>query len=281
MENVARIGIVIPTNLELQPFLKLIPSLKLEAKHPWELYSAAINGVALRIIISYIGPANAAAATERLCDFTPQVVLHGGSAGAINKELMPGDVVIGKICKPLCSREILEVRKTLLLSNKAIRYTQEGEGVHVEHLETNKELLQLAADAASVVNAFSAWDKGGWPSSISSRTANVIQGTLGSQDGWTKDKDGLDFLRAEFGVDSEDMESAFVAQIAAKHKLPFLAVRAISNNEYVATLQKHEIFPAVRDAAERATAVLYGVIEKLAAAGAEKQIGKNEVHNAD
>jgi adenosylhomocysteine nucleosidase len=264
MKKPSRIGIIIPTNLELQPFLKLIPALKLEAKHPWEVYNAAVNGTDIRIIISYIGPANAAAATERLCDFAPQIVLHGGSAGAINKELMPGDVVIGKYYKPLCSREILEVRKTLLLSNKGVRFTRQGEGVHLEQLETAAELLQMAAAAAKpAVTGFSSWDKGGWPSSIPPRIARVIQGTVGSQDGWTKDLAELDFLHSEFGVDCEDMESAFVAQIAAKHDLPFLAVRGISNNEYVATLQKDQIFPAVRAAAERAAIILYSVIQNL------------------
>jgi nucleoside phosphorylase len=48
-----------------------------------------------------------------------------------------------------------------------------------------------------------------------------------------------------------------VAQIAAKHSVPFVAVRAISNNEHIQTLQKSEILPAVKAASVRAGKALY------------------------
>jgi len=209
--------------------------------------------------MSYIGPANAAAATERLiAEFQPDVILHGGCAGAINPELMPGDIVIGKSYRILCSRHILEVRKSLLLTAKPIRYTQDGEAVHLDQIKADAALFGLAMNAAEKsVQDDNFWTEGGWPPQVAKRGAKVLAGTLGSQDGWTKGKDELEFLRTEFGVDTEDMESAYVAQIAAKHEVPFVAVRAISNNEHIQTLQKAEILPAVKAAAARAGKALY------------------------
>lgn len=262
---VKKIGVVIPTGIELKPFLDLIPALKLEEKHPWEMYSAQVDGLDLRFIVSYIGPANAAAATERLLALAPHAVLHAGSAGAMNQELMPGDIVIGSSYKPLCSRPILEARKSLLLSNKGIRFSRDGEGVHLEQLEADENLLSIASMiVCGLSSKLAVWSAGGWPKTIPIRPPCALLGCLGSQDGWTKDREGLDFIRSEFKVDCEDMESAFVAQIAAKHRVPFLAVRGISNNEYHGSLEKHEIIPAVREAARNSAIVLSAIIDELA-----------------
>ncbi len=251
-----RVGFVIPTKIELQAYFGHFPGLHLIEKHPWEWYSASHQGVELLFIVSYIGPANAAAATERLMSFAPDAVLHSGSAGAMNPELMPGDIVIGRSYKPLCSPSILEARKSLLLSNKGIRFSQDGEGVHVEQLEADGNLLGVSAVALEkAMPKLQAWSAAGWPAAQSRRVPKAVFACLGSQDGWTKDKRELDFIRAEFGVDCEDMESAFVAQIAAKHRVPFLAVRGISNNEYLGTLEKGEIIPAVREAASNAACI--------------------------
>ena len=263
--KVERVGLVFPTTLELQPFSDLLPTLELKSKEPWEVYSAPVGNLKLTAIISYIGPANVAAATERLMSYDPQIILHGGSAGAMNPSLMPGDVVLGKHYKILCSRPILAARLSLLLSNKAIRYLQEGEGVHVEQLDAQPDLLQIAKEASKTVAAkFPSWTAGGWPPGIEARAPRIIEGTIGSQDGWTKGQEELEYISQQFAVDSEDMESAYVAQIAAKHRVPFLAVRAISNNEYVASLEKSEIFPAVSAAAARASEVLFKMVQILA-----------------
>jgi nucleoside phosphorylase len=178
---------------------------------------------------------------------------------------MPGDLVVGAHYKILCSKAILEARRSLLLSNKAIRYLNDGNSVHVEQLDAPKELVEIATQCCQfAVQKYPTWNAAGWPVSLPSRAPKICEGTLGSQDGWTKGRDELDFIRSEFAVDSEDMESSYIAQIAAKHAVPFLAVRAISNNEYAGTLDKPEIFPAVTAAASRAAIVLASMCRRLA-----------------
>lgn len=263
--RVEKIGLLFPTNLELQPFLALLPELKQDSRHPWETYSAKFEGLQVTAIVSYIGPANAAAATERLLASGSQLLLHGGAAGAMNGSLMPGDIVLGKNYKILCSQPILEARRTLLLSNKAVRFSKNGEGVHLEQLDGDESLLELAESAGkNIGDAFPTWQAGGWPASVPQRAPRVTLGTLGSQDGWTKDATELQFILKEFAVDSEDMESAYVAQIAAKYDIPLLTARCISNNEHVATLAKEEIFPAVKEAAARSAHVLFATLSQLA-----------------
>jgi adenosylhomocysteine nucleosidase len=256
--NINRLSLLFPTSAELKPFADLIPELSLESSAPWELHTAQLNKLTIAAIVSYIGPANAAAATEHLINhYKPQLILHGGSAGAMNPALLPGDIVIGASYKILCSKPVLAVRRNLLLSNRGVRYLRDGTAVHLEQLDADPGILAFAQTAArGVAEKHPQWTAGGWPSDLPRRPPICTTGSIGSQDGWTKDRAELDFIREEFGVETEDMESAYVAQIAAKHGVPFLAVRAISNNEYVGTLEKSEIFPAVDAAATRAAEVL-------------------------
>jgi len=269
--KLTHVGIVVPTSFELEPYFELWPQLETICESPWQIYETTVGSgdskITVQLIVSYIGPANAAAATEKLMNQTepPQVILHGGAAGAINSTLMPGDVVLGRTVKTLCSQEILAVRQSLLLSASAIRYLKDGRPVHIDNLPADLNLLQAAELIATKVCSDSApWDGPGWPKDMTKRASLATCGTLGSQDGWTKSQDELKYLATTFGVDTEDMESAYVAQIAAKHDIPFLAVRVVSNNEHTGTLSKEEILPAIGSAARRAATVICGLVDTLA-----------------
>lgn len=260
------LAIVVPTSYELAPYLRLWPHLKIIRSEPWEIYQIEVGELTVKLIVSYIGPANAAAATERLItlDDRPQTILHGGAAGAINNALMPGDIVLGSEVKTVCSREILEVRRSLLLSASSIRYLKNKEAVHADSLLADEVLLKRACRIAlQLCDSLDPWSGPGWPATIPKRKAQATLGALGSQDGWTKSKAELNFLATTFGVETEDMESAYVAQIAAMHDIPFLGVRVVSNNEHIGTLAKAEILPAIGLAAERAAMVICSLVEDL------------------
>jgi len=269
--TLTNIGIVVPTSFELEPYFEIWPQLETVSESPWQIYETSVgNGdakIKVRLIVSYIGPANAAAATEKLMTLPepPQIILHGGAAGAINSTLMPGDIVLGRTVKTLCSQEILAVRQSLLLSASAIRYIKDGRPVHIDNLPADINILQTAEKIATqVCDELPPWSGPGWPANVERRAARAICGTLGSQDGWTKSTAELKYLATTFGVDSEDMESAYVAQIAAKHDIPCLAVRVVSNNEHTGTLAKDEILPAIGQAAKRAALVICGIAQQLA-----------------
>jgi len=270
--KLTHVGIVVPTSFELEPYFELWPQLETVCESPWQIYETTVGNddckIKVQLIVSYIGPANAAAATEKLMNQPepPQVILHGGAAGAINSTLMPGDIVLGRTVKTLCSQEILAVRQSLLLSASAIRYIKDGRPVHIDNLPADLNLLQTAEKiAAKVCSDLPPWDGPGWPRGMDKRASRAICGTLGSQDGWTKSANELQYLATTFGVDTEDMESAYVAQIAAKHDVSCLAVRVVSNNEHTGTLSKEEILPAIASAARRAATVICGIVEALAA----------------
>lgn len=246
------IGIVVPTIFELGPLLEAIPELSIKAKSPWQIYSADLADLKLTVIISFIGPANAAAATEHLIGFKPDLILHGGAAGAIDESLLPGDIVLGSAAKIICSKETLAVRKTLLMATTSIRYLKDGDPVRLEQLDGDSNSINRCLRASSkFAEQFPQWNAPGWPAPEPTRAAQIRAGVVGSLDGWTKGLEQLNFVRDNFNVDAEDMESAYIAQVAAIHGIPNLAIRAISNNEYRQTLEKDEIIPAVQAAAQR------------------------------
>lgn len=264
--NYRHVGIVIPTSFELGPLLLRLPQLTLQQSAPWQIYQGNQGNLKISLIVSFIGPANAAAATEYLIGLGPELVLHGGAAGAIDSALMPGDIVFGAACKIICSPEVLAVRKTLLIATTNIRYLKDGQPVHLDKLPGDPELLKLALEAApSLVASCPPWAGPGWPQeNLPPGPINVVAGMIGSTDGWTKGLEQLKFVRENFQVSAEDMESAYIAQTCAIHELPDLAVRAISNNEYKQTLAKEEIIPAVKAAAANVAAAIQAIINLLA-----------------
>ena len=60
----------------------------------------------------------------------------------------------------------------------------------------------------------------------------IVQGTLGSAYEFNREVDRIAWLRKTYGTDSEDMESAYVAGVAAGMGIPFLAIRMVSDSEY-------------------------------------------------
>jgi nucleoside phosphorylase len=59
----------------------------------------------------------------------------------------------------------------------------------------------------------------------------IFTGTVASADVWTQHGESIRTLHDLHGSLCEEMEAAAIAQVAAIHGIPFLAVKDISNNE--------------------------------------------------
>ncbi|MGD9890985.1 MAG: 5'-methylthioadenosine/S-adenosylhomocysteine nucleosidase, partial [Dehalococcoidia bacterium] len=86
----APIAVVVPVDGEFEPYRAILPSLqRRDDSGPWEVYEGRSADRRMLLVISGAGPVNAAAATERLiARYEPAAVLHGGSAGAHNPDLL-------------------------------------------------------------------------------------------------------------------------------------------------------------------------------------------------
>ncbi|MHB8576505.1 MAG: 5'-methylthioadenosine/S-adenosylhomocysteine nucleosidase [Dehalococcoidia bacterium] len=259
------IAIVVPTPGEFAPYRTLLPDLRrIDGAGPWELYEAAIEGRRVVFAVSGAGPVNAAAATERLVmAYAPAAVLNGGSAGAHNPELLPGDLILGERYVVHLARPAQEARVARGLQPSLIRFRRGGESVHLAQIEADAGLLAIAQTAAErLVTEMGLWRSAGWPEHVTRRNARVESGTIASADVWTVDGEELRQLREDFGAECEDMESAYVAQVCTMHELPFMAVRVVSNNEVACQIAPREIGAAITEAGARAALVLLAIAAK-------------------
>lgn len=245
---------------EFGTYPQLLPGLYREDDGIWERYLTPDGRVAL--VISDCGPVNAAAAAERLIgSWAPEVLINSGSAGAHNPELLPGDVVIGShylvLDQPLTPTPFAH-----------LRWRTADSRVQHERLEADAALVDLALQAAQTICAAEqAWGEATvWPTGMALRPPRAIVGGVGSMDDWTTDHARLRLLRERAGVESEDMESAYIAQVCAMHGVPFLAVRVISNNELHASTGGLDILGPIRLAGSRAARVVAALLTLLAAA---------------
>lgn len=259
MSSVQPVAIVVPMEGEFAPYRPLLPDLRrVEGDSPWEIYIAEAGGRPVLLLISGPGPVNAAAATERLiARYDPLAVLHGGSAGAHSPELLPGDVVLGSRYVIATSRQLRAARAARGLPASLIRFRRDGRHQTLPHVDADLDLLERAQRVAARVEAqLGPWQGPGWPATLPRRPGRVVSGVVASADAWTVDPDEIAALREDFGAECEDMESAYVAQVCELHGLPFLAVRAISDNEAACALTPDDVVVAIAAAGERAALIL-------------------------
>jgi len=260
------LAVVVPMEGEFLPYARLLGEpRRLDDTGPWELYEAQTAGRRVLLVVCGPGPVNAAAATERLiAHHEVAAVLHGGSAGAHDPDLLPGDVVLGDryvIHAPLSVRRAREARG---LHPSLIRLRRAGAHVSLPHIEADPALLSLAERvAAEQLAALGPWDAPGWPPAVPPRPARAVTATVASADAWTVDEGELRELYEHFGAACEDMESAYVAQVCALHDLPFLAVRAISDNEAACQLTPADVPVAIAAAGDRAARIIVAIARAL------------------
>jgi adenosylhomocysteine nucleosidase len=253
---VLRAAIIVALELELAPYRALLPDLE-----------RADDGIWPRWITADCGPINAVAATERtITTFQPDLVLNTGSAGAHNPELLPGDLVVGD-------------RYTLLSDplypSRSLGLCWQADDARVERggIPADPGLVARGLQAATAVCAgASGWsDALVWPAGVPARPPLAVAGTIGSTDTWNTDAGRIDRLWASASSLSEDMESAYMAQVCALHSLPFLAIRCISNAERhagTARLGVSDILSALTRAGELAaqTVCAFLRLEEIASA---------------
>jgi adenosylhomocysteine nucleosidase len=266
MDSRSPVAIVVPMDDEFAPYRELLPGLRrLDGTGPWEIYEGRTGSRRLVLIICDVGPTNAGAATERLiAQFSPEAVLHGGSAGAHNPELLPGDVVVGDRYAIHTSRALRAARAARGLQESLLRFRRDGSRVWLPHVEAGPEVLRLAIQVAQrELACFGPWDAPGWPEAMPRRTGRAVTGLIASADAWTIDPEELAALHEDFGAECEDMESAYVAQVCALHRIPFLAIRAISDNEAACALTPADVKPAIAAAGRRAARILAALAAEL------------------
>lgn len=189
----------------------------------WRRTRGRIGGHVVDVIVSGIGLINAGAATTALCTLErPAAILNYGCSGAHREDIGPGDVIIAD--------RVVHFSSLIVLPDGSRRY--QGFSFYVDHervlaesIAADPDLLAAAQDAGERVHLTP------WPG-VEHRPV-VYTGVVGSADIWTQHTESIRDLHSIHGSLCEEMEAAAIAQVAAIHGIPFLAVKDISNNELV------------------------------------------------
>lgn len=255
-------GIVVAMSSERVHLEAYTSSHAVERHGPWQVDWFSIGGEDVATVTSGIGMANAAAATEFLIQtMMPRRIVNFGCAGAHRRDLVPGDVIIAT---QLINHALMQI-----LPDGTERYTgyaseTEGEHQHGIELASEPKLVELAQLAAAT-HPPEAWpEELFWPSAVPYRLPNVYLGPVVSADTWTQAHERLDILHDRHGSLCEEMEAAAIARIAGMHGIPVLAIKDISNNEYLreSDLAAFSDFP-VAEVGKRAAALVAQTLELL------------------
>jgi adenosylhomocysteine nucleosidase len=208
---------------ELKPLLAALEDASEVRIGAWTFWTGHISGRggSKSVVVSRteVGPINAAAATALAIQaFHPGVIINQGTAGASNPELRLWDIVLGE-------------RATDYGAFTA-EHGDAGTGTSPERwkplahsLRIEKELVKFPSfpsDPGLIEAALK----------LKYERGRVRKGNIGSAYQYNRELDRITWLHNTYGIDSEDMESAFSAGVAAGMKVRFLAIRIISDSEW-------------------------------------------------
>jgi len=188
-----------------------------------QFHSGRLNNQDIVLVFSRWGKVAASSTVTTLIDrFNVDFVIFTGIAGAIDKDLEPGDFVIadkliqhdmdvsqiGGMAKfeiPLLGKKYFEVQSDYV--QLAVRAAHE----YIEDELTNDIGIDILNDFGII-------------------SPKVIQGTIASGDQFVADTSVSDYLRSSIdNLKCVEMEGAAIAQVAWEHNKPFVVIRTISD----------------------------------------------------
>ena len=196
---IEKIGIICAGDRELEPFLKEIEVNELVEKAMLKFYEGKLCGFEVVILFCGVCKVNAAIASQILIDtFNVKKIINAGTAGGMDPRLKIFDTVI--------STEVAyhDVEKGIL--------TEFHPWMKSVYFEADKKMLKAAKEAAAKIHT-----KG-----------KIYFGRMVTGEAFITD-DGRKQIIDEFNPLSVDMESASIAHVCYVNKIPFIAIRTITD----------------------------------------------------
>ena len=197
------IGIVVAMEEEGLEIINLMEKIEEKEIDGLKFFIGEIENKRCILVQSGVGKVNAARTTQVLIyKFDVEMILNIGSAGAINDELNIGDVIIGKY--------IVQHDFDITAFDHTKGYiTGIGDNVACSDKIINK--------IEDIVNK------------NKEENYKVKIGIIATGDVFLTDLNKKKIIREEFNADVIDMESGAIAQVAYLNKIPFGAIRSVSD----------------------------------------------------
>ena len=195
-----------------------------------DFYMGKMGGNNVVLVRSGIGKVNAAICSQVLIDlYAVDYIINTGVAGAINKDLKIGDIVIAT--------------DTM---HHDIDTTYFGDEIGIiprmnSIFKADKNLIELALNASTEIN----------------QNNSIVTGRIVSGDKFISNTEEKNKILSHFKAFCVDMESAAIGQTCYLNKIPFAIIRSISDN--ADENNKYEDF--FRDSAIKASNLLKTMIE--------------------
>lgn len=197
------IGIIGAMDEEIEMLLKKIKLSKKDVKAKMEFNQGKLLDKDVIVVRSGIGKVNAAVCTQILIDdYRVDKVINVGVAGGIEKEIVPGDVVIAD---SLVQHDM----DTSALGDKIGQIPRLG----TYDFKCDKTLVMLAKEACN-----------------KSLQCNCYTGRIVSGDQFIASEEKIKWLQKEFNAIACEMEGASIAQVCYLNSIPFVIIRSISDN---------------------------------------------------
>jgi adenosylhomocysteine nucleosidase len=171
--------------------------------------SGTIDGTPIVAVRAGVGKVNAAIATTLLIDhFAPTAVVFTGTAGAVDPDLNPGDVVIGTA---IGYHDFGDLTTSGLVRSPT---RNAGTGrLDPAFFPADPALLAAARRAA-----------------LSLKSGRVREGLIVTGDTFVADPGNREGLRKQLNAVAVEMEGAAVAQVCARFGVPVIVIRSITDH---------------------------------------------------
>jgi adenosylhomocysteine nucleosidase len=206
---------------ELGPLLDALEAKQEHRIGAWHFWRGRMRGKSAVVSLTEVGPMNATAATVLAIErWKPRVIINQGTSGAHDPTLQVRDIVFG-------------VRNVEFNAFKT-QPASDGEGVSLQRVVPSTTKMRIGTLENRVGFAM-------FPShpqlleqalAVKYTKGRLLRGVVGSGHQWNREIDRIEWLRATYNSDVEDMESAYVAAVAYAFQIPFLSVRIVSDSEF-------------------------------------------------
>ena len=201
-QNYQPIGVIGSMDVEIEEYMKEATDCRTRHWNDFIFNEVKLFGKDAVIVKSGVGKVFAAMVCERLIDeYNPQAIIFTGVAGALNRDLEIGDVVISKDC----IQHDIDVQ-ALGFSRGTIPYTE------YRVFTADERLRKLALSAELEHN-------------------KIIEGRILTGDQFLTKKETADhkYLVEELKGDAIEMEGGAIAQVCTLNGIPFLIIRTVSD----------------------------------------------------
>ena len=208
---------------ELQPLLGALAGKEQIQIGAWTFWRGRIAGKTVVVSRTEVGSVNASTATTlAIVNFRPRLIINQGTAGAAIPDLKLFDIVVGE-----ATVDYGVFRST---------HADAGTGVDLSRWTPMPHRLRLDGEERVAFDRFP-----GDPAAVDAalKVANprgrVVKGIIGTAFEFNREVDRLVWMNKTYGVVSEDMESAYAAGTATGFRTPFVAIRIISDSDFLGT----------------------------------------------